>query len=252
MYRVTALCLFVLVSSFAASQTQTRLEISEYLLPPFPGGPGSIEFERELADPLRDSLNMNINGPRDSLTQLADGKPIRKSEELTPAHDSEGNTWKLDRDYAGRLYTVTRNDTSVFRFHDFFPTDEPHLWLRGEHWWIESLSFSAIDDTGKGHLLGWDRQIVLDGKLLSEEFAHAETFDYHPVGGKPFFFFRRDSTYGWNYSGIETVTDFDEIFFATCCEPAISRARFYADQFQAYARRDSTWYMLVGQTQETK
>jgi len=259
----------VVLCCLALAETPgTRLDVKEYRLPRVERivenqvngfwEPGHIEFEAYVGTPSREfhgvsdeTLSESVG--IDSMTQFIDIGPAHKGEEFELLEDASGNVWTRQSRHWDRwwdscwVYSLVRNDTAVYRVRDCRVTEEPMMFLRQGHWWIETYNYKAAEDTSSTQTSpGRGFQVVADGEVLSSKYGCSETSDYHYVGDKPFFLFRRDSLFGWNYDGAETVTDFDSLFHGGCCEYGCANPRFYADDFSFYARRDSVWYLVVG------
>ncbi|HEY3294899.1 MAG TPA: hypothetical protein VGL38_05640 [bacterium] len=223
--------------------------------------PGWIEFEMYVGKPSRD-LHGVYHDPEtvldllDTLTEPIRDSPEKKGQSFSPFTDEAGNVWKRRGEWQGStqthcpLYTLLRNDTVLYGFRDCMVTEAPGMYYRTGHWWIETWDYKPADDTRSNEERGKGFQIIADGEFLSDKYHCSETFDYHYVNDQPFFMFRRDSLWGWNYDGVETVTDFDDFFHGGCCELGCANPRFYADDFSFYARRDSVWYLVVGTMKE--
>ncbi|MBU0509779.1 hypothetical protein KKH27_13215 [bacterium] len=143
-------------------------------------------------------------------------------------------------------FSLCRNDTVVYQFRDCVGAEDPFLFVRGDDWWIESWAYRDAEDSSARSAPTRGFQVVVNGQLLSDAYHCSETFDYHYVGDRPFFLFCRDNTLGWNYCGVETVSDFDEFFHGHCCELATSDPLFCANGFSFYARRNDLWYLVAG------
>jgi hypothetical protein len=272
-HRMWILLIAVLCSLAAAEPPPPRLEISEYRLPRVERidqnqvngywEPGWLEFEWYVGGPtrqrfeVRQDRNYRPLNP-DTLTRSIGLLPVRSTKVFVydSLRDAGGNVWtrrlnsRGDDEESCPLYSLLRNDTVVYQLRDCIATEQPLMFLRGEHWWIETWNYKSAEDTSSNWFADEGYQVVADSVLLSDKYGYSQTFDYHFVGGKPFFMFRRDSVFGWNYDGADTTIDFDSVFHGACCEPSCSNPRFAVDQFSFYAKRDSTWYMVVGTVKE--
>lgn len=259
------LVVLALLCSFAAAEErQSRLEITEYRLPRVERiqgdsvigywEPGWLEFEAYVGRPTREfhGVNSGKQVARDSLTEEVID-PRLKNNNSEPIAYIQGNIWTRkvsDENQQCDIHTLYRNDTIIYRLRDCIQTESPHFYIREDHWWAEVWLYRDVEDTREFFFPTRGFQVIADGELLSDIYGYTETFDYHYVGDKPFFLFLRDSTFGWNYDGVETISNYDDVFHGQCCEPACSNPRFFADEFSFYARRDSVWYLVAGRIKE--
>ena len=244
----------------AGAQASAHLEISEYRLPKVERivedsvvgflEPGCLEFEMYVGIPTRELFGQGHDSRNpvviDTLTKMAS---YIKGERLRPPEDIDGNVWTMSHERIETrcpIYTVARNDIPIYHFRDCIETEDPDLYVRAHDWWMVTWSFKPVADTSFNHENSRGFQVIVNGELLSDKYGYAETWDYHYVGDKPFFLFRRDSTFGWNYDGTETISRFDDFYHGHCCEPACSDPLFRTNEFSFYARRDSIWYLVYG------
>jgi hypothetical protein len=243
-----------------------RLVVVAYPMPIYYGyAPGYIEYEADVGRPEREKLGLNYprgeEPPADSLQhRICTGSDVKKGEEFVPTKDEQGHVWTRSNsrpvDNKCISYILWRDSIAIYHFYDCTQTEYPESYLRRLHWWVETFNYQSPEDSNltiaelsqRGKMRGF--QVIVDGELLSDKFGYSETWDLHYVGGKEFFSFRKDSTFGWNYDGHETLTDFNEFFHDGCCESGTSNPRFYADSFNFYAKRGSTWYLVVGEIKD--
>jgi hypothetical protein len=88
--------------------------------------------------------------------------------------------------------------------------------------------------------------VLINGEPLDEKLNLQSGFACLILGGKPFYMYERDGRWGWNWGGRETVTDYDYFFHDQCCAPGMWNPFFRKDRFEIIARRNSTWYLIVG------
>ncbi|MDD5087628.1 MAG: hypothetical protein PHI18_02355 [bacterium] len=257
------LILLVLGNVVLAEPPPSRLEITEYRLPRVERiesdsvigywQPGWMEFEAHVGRPIRDLIGFHAQGgtlsSKDTLLHGVPDGPSIKGRPVAPTSDVHRNIWtrEVHREFSScDLFSLCRNDTVVFQFRDCVGAEDPLFYVRGYDWWIESWAYRDAEDTTKRYTPTRGFQVIVNGEFLSDRYHCSGTFEYRYLDGKPFFLFRRDSLLGWNYAGVETVTDFDEFFHGHCCGEAVSNPLVYADEFAFYARRDEIWYLVHG------
>lgn len=115
------------------------------------------------------------------------------------------------------------------------------LWSYGEHWAVETALISnqqsgnEITTTAVG-------QVAVDGKSLDDQFGYKESFGFQTLGGKPFYFFKRQGKIGANYDGVDVALGYDEIPHYNCCSAATLNPRRYPNLVTFYGRKGETWY----------
>ncbi len=80
----------------------------------------------------------------------------------------------------------TSGQDILFDFSTYFGANVPLRQFKSwnDHWILEIADF-----------------IIQDGEIINEKYDFQETFDWHPLNGKPFFFFRKGKRVGIFYNG---------------------------------------------------
>jgi hypothetical protein len=88
-------------------------------------------------------------------------------------------------------------------------SEKVHILYRYKDHWI----FSYGDDwNNKG-------KIILDGKIINDEYGYDTTFSLFLLNDKPFFFFKRGEQYGISYNFEEVQLPYSNIIYdPVCCE----------------------------------
>ncbi len=88
--------------------------------------------------------------------------------------------------------------------------------------------------------------VVQDGELQNLKLGYAEMFNWHLVGGQPFYFFRQDGLYGMAYAGQALSPRYADLLHGQlCCDPAVYNVGSSPEGAWFYALRDGVWYLVI-------
>jgi hypothetical protein len=117
-------------------------------------------------------------------------------------------------------------------------------WIRGDSCVVE-YRFSAYEKIA-GSPSPVYHTILLNGENLNRKFELEQMSGLCYFGDTPFYLLQRNGKWGWSFGGVETLTEYDELFFDQCCEPGMWNPYFERSGFELITRRGSEWYLLVG------
>jgi len=109
------------------------------------------------------------------------------------------------------------------------------LWTYQGHWALEILL--ASPDSWKG-------QLYLDGQLLNDLRGYEEAFGSQLLGGKLFYFYRKDGVIGITYDGQEAVLGYTQVPHYRCCSESVINPQQAEDMLAFFAQREDTWYYV--------
>lgn len=121
---------------------------------------------------------------------------------------------------------------------------------------IDTLSVSGSTPAGgpaRG-LWAWENHWVLelpgliiqDGEILNDALGYSEMFTWRLIGGKPYYFFRKDGRINAAYGGSVIPLDYDEVIYKPQFGMSILlQMQKYENGLMFYARRGDIWYYVV-------
>jgi len=115
------------------------------------------------------------------------------------------------------------------------------LWAYDGHWAVET---ALIDNQQSGNEIATTAigQVAVDGKSLNDQLGYEEAFGFQTLGGKPFYFFKRQGKIEANYAGVDIALGYDEIPHYNCCSAATLNPRIYPNLVTFFGRKGDTWY----------
>lgn len=115
-------------------------------------------------------------------------------------------------------------------------------WVSGDDWYVEIVYVDAWSEEqfSKG-------DIYKNGNSLNEVEGYDESFDFQILNGKPFYFFSKDGELGFNYAGVETALDYDNIPHHLCCSASTNNPRHYSKMVTFFGSKNNTsFYIELG------
>lgn len=134
--------------------------------------------------------------------------------------------------------TLARNATEIYRIDTGMAspiTSLRGLWTYDGHWVLETVDIGTEQAVGK---------LSQDGLVLNQRYGYDEIFDFQLLGGRPFYFFKRDGKIGLSYDAHEISTGYDEFPHYECCSPAVLNPHHAQAMVSFFARRGQTWYYV--------
>ncbi len=136
----------------------------------------------------------------------------------------------VETDEQHQQFAVRRGNETLYTFTVPGPrVDNPvkGLWSWMGHWVLEV-----------------DGQVLVDGKSLNEELGYDEIFGWQFLGGRPFYFFKKDNHVGVSYGGQVLPYQYDEVVHYRCCEPAAFNVAGNETMVWFHALRKGMWYYV--------
>jgi hypothetical protein len=115
------------------------------------------------------------------------------------------------------------------------------LWVYDEHWVLEVAFVKNIADGDSIHsdVTG---QIYRDGVLLNEQLGYEEMFGFQLLGGKPFYFYKKDGEFHLSYNNQDLPVKYDEIPHYYCCSGSELNPISGTNWVVFLGQRDGVWY----------
>jgi hypothetical protein len=214
---------------------------------PGKGGTAKLDIQTyELkAAPDPESLKFTaVDGREFSAADLEVSAPF-------PSNQVEGNPLRLTLTIGGDVFvasqevqpcefesciTVTQNGAEIFRTDagGISPIDALRgLWTFDGHWVLETNRF--LDDTP------FNGQIFLDGTSLNEQNGYEESFGFQTIGGRPFYFFRRDGKVDAWFDGKVIALGYDDVPHYRCCSEAALNPRARQEAVLFFGTSGEQW-----------
>jgi len=87
--------------------------------------------------------------------------------------------------------------------------------------------------------------VIQDGELQNPKLGFDEMFYWHPVQGKPFFFFYKDGSFGISYDGQVLPQHYQILLHGPfCCDWANYNISSLSSGAWFYAQREGVWYLV--------
>jgi len=115
------------------------------------------------------------------------------------------------------------------------------LWAYDDHWAVET-ALVHNEQSGNEVTSFATGQIAVDGSSLNDQLGYEEVFGFQTLGGKPFYFFKREGKIDANYAGVEIPLGFDEITHYNCCSASSLNPTIYPNLVTFFGRKGETWY----------
>jgi hypothetical protein len=141
---------------------------------------------------------------------------------------------------AGQRVTATQNGKLLISVDcgsilDLNPIQA--TWVYQTHWILELYR----NTNGYYHY-----EIFQDGISMNEIHRYDSSFGFQILGGKPFFFFKKNGKLGFSYQGREHLLNYDDIFYSSCyCEIRNSNPIQYENAVIFYALRNDSFSNYV-------
>ncbi len=117
------------------------------------------------------------------------------------------------------------------------------LWAYQNHWVLEVAHCSTREEKGIVYTDCYG-EIIQDGESFNKLHGYQETFGFQLMGGKPFYFFKKDHQIGISYDNQQVRLEYSEIPHYHCCEPARLDPVLSKNMVSFLARRESKWYYV--------
>jgi hypothetical protein len=115
------------------------------------------------------------------------------------------------------------------------------LWAYDNHWAVETALVNT-EQSGNEVTSFATGQVAVDGSSLNDQLGYEEVFGFQTLGGKPFYFFKRQGKIDANYAGVDISLGFDEVDHYLCCSASSLNPRIYPNLVTYYGRKGDTWY----------
>jgi putative hemolysin len=133
--------------------------------------------------------------------------------------------------------TVTQNGAEIFRTDagGISPINPLQgLWTFDGHWVLETNRF--LTDTP------FNGQIFIGEISLNEQNGYDESFGFQTIGGRPFYFFRRDGKVDAWFDGTEIPLGYDDVPHYRCCSDATLNPRARQEAVLFFGNKGEQWY----------
>ena len=87
--------------------------------------------------------------------------------------------------------------------------------------------------------------IYRDGISLNEAEGYDESFGFHIINGRPFYFFSRNGGYGYSFDGVEYLLSYTNITHHLCCGGSMASPRGSEDRVAFFAERGDQMYLVI-------
>jgi formylglycine-generating enzyme required for sulfatase activity len=111
-------------------------------------------------------------------------------------------------------------------------------WGYDGHWAIE-LGLPEGDS-----LFPTKGQIIQDGQDLNAACGYDESYNFALLGGRPFYFYRKEGGSGIFYDGQELPLPYDEIPHYLCCSAGAMNPETFPNMVRFFGRRGEQWYYV--------
>jgi len=118
-------------------------------------------------------------------------------------------------------------------------TMERGSWGYEGHWAVE-LQLPNEQDPW----LPTDGQIIQDGQDLNAACGYEESYNFALLGGKPFYFYRKEGGLGISYDGQELPLPYDEIPHYQCCSAGATNPETRPNLVWFFGRKGQQWYYV--------
>lgn len=105
-------------------------------------------------------------------------------------------------------------------------------WSSGDNWILEVKTDAGID-------------IIEDGQSLKRANGYDKVFAFQFLGGKPFYFFKRNRTWGINYNSHEIQLDYDDIPYTNVSDGMDPSILQYQNMVLFHATKGSQNFSVV-------
>lgn len=115
------------------------------------------------------------------------------------------------------------------------------LWVLEDHWTLESAFTTTLTSGNEVRSFPVGR-IYQDGVPLNELYSYEEMFGYQLLGGKPFYFYKKDGQIRLSYEGADLPIFYDEVPHYRCCSGAEVNPIQAGNWVGFFGKRGDTWY----------
>ena len=114
-----------------------------------------------------------------------------------------------------------------------------------DSWYLEINRGERIDhDDGSIEATNLG-DILWNGESLNELEGYQQSFGFHILSGKPFYFFFRHEALGYSYDGVEYPLDYDSISNHACCSGSLANPHGLEDRMVFFANRGDQRYLVI-------
>jgi hypothetical protein len=134
---------------------------------------------------------------------------------------------------------VTRNGKEIFQTEagGISPiTPLQNLWAYDDHWVLET-NFFLTDKPFNG-------QIFVDGISINQQNKYDEAFNFQTIGGRPFYFFRRNNKVDAWFDGQEISLGYEDVPHYLCCSDSGFNPKARQDAVIFFGVNGSVWYFV--------
>ncbi|QRN84573.1 hypothetical protein JR338_12625 (plasmid) [Chloroflexota bacterium] len=124
----------------------------------------------------------------------------------------------------------------------------PAVWgfVATEDSWYLEINRGERIDRGDGSIEATNLgDIIKNGESLNELEGYQQSFGFHILSGKPFYFFIRDDALGYSYDGVEYPLDYDRISNHACCSSGLANPHGLEDRMVFFANRGDQRYLVI-------
>jgi hypothetical protein len=98
----------------------------------------------------------------------------------------------------------------------------------------------------------WDGQwvleangmLIVDGKIVNQDWGYDEIFGAQLLNEKPFYFFVQNGETGAAYDGQTLPVAYNHVFHGMCCEPAVFNVAGKSQMVWFYALKAGVWHYV--------
>lgn len=117
------------------------------------------------------------------------------------------------------------------------------FWSYADHWVLETalINLNEANDPNVKFATG---QLTEDGVLQNTPFGYTEIFGFQTLGGRPFYFFEKNGSYGFTYDGQVVEAGYANIPHFQCCSDAALNPKAAPNLVAFFAQKGETWYYV--------
>ena len=117
------------------------------------------------------------------------------------------------------------------------------LWTVDGKWLLETalINLNEANDPNVKFATG---QLTEDGVLQNTPFGYTEIFGFQTLGGRPFYFFEKNGSYGFTYDGQVVEAGYTNIPHFECCSDAALNPKASPNLVSFFAQKGQTWYYV--------
>ncbi len=120
------------------------------------------------------------------------------------------------------------------------------LWVVDGHWYLEVAHVEEDPSDPNAAFIIWG-EVFKDGESLNQKSGYDEAFNFQILGGKPFYFVKKDGQMGYGYDKVESWLPYTHIPHYLCCSASAFNPLASENMVSFFAEMaDSKFYLEIG------